>query len=129
MYTLRRMPLLAALLLWPIALLAGVRVGKEAFRLLAALFLLSLLSLNAQPPAGPSGHWEGTIQAPNQDVAIEIDLTLDAPGELSGTAGIPQQQLKGLSLSDAKGTELTGTLTESSRTVPLTFRRAASGNQ
>ena len=68
--------------------------------LLAALLLLPLASLPAQLPADPSGHWEGAIQAPNMDVTIEVDLAKNTKGELAGTANIPAQNLKGLSLAN-----------------------------
>jgi len=48
MQHLRRMSPLAALLLLPMAILAGIGIGKGTLRLLAALFLLSVLSLIAQ---------------------------------------------------------------------------------
>jgi hypothetical protein len=51
-----------------------------------------------QPAAGPSGHWEGAIQVPGQELKIEIDL---APrGEKwEGTISIPAQGMKGFPLS------------------------------
>ena len=66
--------------------------------LLATLFL-SRASLLAQPAADPSGHWEGTIQAPNMAVSIEIDLARNGQGDFVGTFGQPAQGVKGLPLS------------------------------
>lgn len=67
-------------------------------RLLAALLLWLAPSLRAQLPADPSGHWEGSIQAPDRDVKIEVDLAKNRKGEIAGTIGIPAQNLKGLPL-------------------------------
>src|SRR5688500_2097060 len=68
--------------------------------------VVSLLSVNAvyageaaQNPAFPSGHWEGSIVAPNMEVRIEIDLFRNARGEPAGTFGEPSKQVKGLPLS------------------------------
>src|ERR1700730_15447949 len=62
--------------------------------LVALVVSLSMM----QPPAGPSGHWEGTIQAPGQEVKIEIDLAPRGE-EWQGTISNPSQGLKGLPLS------------------------------
>ena len=60
-------------------------------RLLAALLLWLAPSLRAQLPADPSGHWEGSIQAPDRDVKIEVDLAKNRKGEIAGTIGIPRK--------------------------------------
>ena len=71
-----------------------------------AIALLTLTSLfvpvaaPAQTAVDPSGHWEGTIQAPEIDTKIEIDLTRDGSGALMGTFGQPGERLTGLALSD-----------------------------
>lgn len=67
--------------------------------LLAALLPLPASSLLAQTAVDPSGHWEGTIQAPNRDVKIEIDLAKNSKGELAGTFGNPAERVKGVPLS------------------------------
>jgi hypothetical protein len=67
--------------------------------LLAALLLLPASPLRAQSTVDPTGHWEGTVQIQDAMVAIEIDLTKNATGELAGTFGQPAQQVKGLPLS------------------------------
>ena len=66
---------------------------------LAALLLLPVPALRAQTAVDPSGHWEGTIQTPNMDVRIEIDLAKNSNGDLAGTFGSPAQNLKGLALA------------------------------
>jgi len=67
--------------------------------LLAALFLFPARLLMAQSPVDPSGHWEGTVQIPNMELKIEIDLAKNSKGELAGTFGSAPQNLKGLPLS------------------------------
>ena len=67
--------------------------------LLAALLLLPASPLRAQTAIDPTGHWEGTVQIQDAMVAIEMDLTKNAKGELAGTFGQPAQQVKGLPLS------------------------------
>ena len=52
--------------------------------LAAALAFSTLTFALSGPP--PSGHWEGTIQVPGQELKVEIDL---AQTEASGTAASP----------------------------------------
>ena len=66
--------------------------------------LLALLTsfaplVSAQPAAEPSGHWEGTLQLPNGELAIEIDLIKNEKSEWSGTISIPAQSVRGLPLA------------------------------
>lgn len=65
-------------------------------------FLLTLvvtaLVAAAQPAAAPSGHWEGTIQVPGQELKIEVDLKNTAD-KWEGTISIPAQNLKAFPLS------------------------------
>ncbi len=71
--------------------------------LLAALFAFPAHFLRAQTPAEPldpwAGHWEGTVQIPNMELKIEIDMVKNSKGEFSGTFGSAPQNLKGLPLS------------------------------
>lgn len=53
----------------------------------------------AAPDADPSGHWEGTVQAPGKPVTIEVDLAHKLRGELIGTLGNPAEGEKGLPLA------------------------------
>jgi hypothetical protein len=55
--------------------------------------------LLAQTAVEPSGHWVGTIQAPNMVVDVAIDLAKNNKGELAGTFSQPGQGVKGLPLS------------------------------
>jgi hypothetical protein len=56
----------------------------------------------AQPAAvvvDPAGHWEGSINLPDFDLNIQVDLA-KAAGKWKGTISIPQQNVKGLPLAD-----------------------------
>ena len=55
-------------------------------------------SLLGQPAVDPSGHWAGTVQIPDREIPIVIDLAKNAKGELIGTISNPQENLKGLPL-------------------------------
>jgi hypothetical protein len=55
--------------------------------------------VTAQPPTGPTGHWEGAIEVPGQALGIELDLA-SKDGAWKGTISIPAQSLKGFPLSD-----------------------------
>jgi hypothetical protein len=74
---------------------------RTSIRLLitAALLVVPASSLRAGTAVDPSGHWEGTIQAANMQVRVEIDLAKNGKGELAGTFGEPAQGVKGLPLS------------------------------
>jgi hypothetical protein len=66
--------------------------------LVAAAVLGTTALLRAQSPADPSGHWQGTIHIPNQEVAIEVDLARNSTGDARGTfSGV---NIKGYPLSD-----------------------------
>jgi hypothetical protein len=52
----------------------------------------------AQSTTAPAGHWEGAIQAPGQELKIEIDLA-GAGDKWEGTISIPAQNLKAFPLS------------------------------
>ena len=71
--------------------------------LLAALLLFSASFLIAQTAVEPldhwAGHWEGTVQIPNMELKIEIDLAKNSKGELGGTFGSAPQNVKGFPLS------------------------------
>jgi hypothetical protein len=67
--------------------------------LLAALCLLSSGPVRAQQPADPSGHWEGTIQAPGMAIGFEIDFAKNDKGVLTGTVNLPGERIKGLPLT------------------------------
>lgn len=100
-----------------------------------ALLLLSATLLHAQDAPDVSGHWDGSIQAPQMDVAIAIDLTKDATGALTGTFDSPARAVRAFPLSSisATGTSVTfelkangggtfrGTLTPDGKSMNGTF--------
>ena len=51
----------------------------------AAILAASVSAARAQSAVDPSGHWEGTVQVPDMPVQVEIDLTRNSRGELSGS--------------------------------------------
>jgi hypothetical protein len=53
--------------------------------LLAALLMASASRFHAQSPAGPSGHWEGTIQMPDRELTFDLDMVNNNQGEIGGT--------------------------------------------
>ena len=65
-----------------------------------ALLILTVVSApaSAQPATGPSGHWEGAIQIPGQELKIEVDLA-NAGDTWDGRITIPAQNLKAFPLS------------------------------
>ncbi len=68
--------------------------------MLAATIGLAGGPIAAQAPAGPAGHWEGTIQVPGQELAISVDLATNADAKWEGAIAIPAQNVKALPLSD-----------------------------
>jgi hypothetical protein len=57
----------------------------------AALVLLCASFAFAQPPADPTGHWEGVVQIPERPMTIAVDLARSAQGALAGTFAQPDQ--------------------------------------
>jgi hypothetical protein len=68
-----------------------------------AMLLVALWTFvgEAQTRVDPTGHWEGTIQAPGLALDIEVDLIRTATGELAGTITIPAENTRGLPLKVA----------------------------
>jgi hypothetical protein len=56
---------------------------------------------HAAPAVDPSGHWEGAIHAPSQDVTVSVDLALGRDGKLVGTISNPGEHITGYPLSAA----------------------------
>jgi hypothetical protein len=67
--------------------------------LLIALCLLSSSAVRAQQAADPTGHWEGTIQAPGMAIGFEIDFARNEKGVMTGTVNLPGERIKGLPLT------------------------------
>ena len=73
---------------------------KSAFNGLAVVAALIVSGVAfAQTAAPASGHWEGVIQVPGQELKVEIDLA-QTGGKWGGTIAIPAQGMKGFPLSD-----------------------------
>jgi hypothetical protein len=72
-----------------------------------AAFLTLPLALSQSKPAG-SGHWEGTVQVPDRDLKVAIDLAQNEKGEWIGTIAVPEQNLRDLPLAKivVKGTSV-----------------------
>ena len=71
-----------------------------------ALLLFASVSVVAQ---NATGHWEGAIHAPQMDVAIAVDLTKNAAGELAATFDNPAQGIRSFPLANVAldGTSIT----------------------
>ena len=61
-------------------------------------FLCAALGMAWQTPAG-AGHWEGVIKGNGKDVAITVDLAVDANGGWTGSMGMPAQGARDIPLS------------------------------
>ena len=64
-----------------------------------AMLLVAVSSMLTQPVVNPSGHWEGTVQAPEMTLQIEIDFVQNSKGEITGAFSQPSQGVKGLPIS------------------------------
>jgi len=62
-------------------------------------FMILATLLLAQTPMDSTGHWEGLIQVPDSQIAIEIDLARDGNGSLVGAFAQPGENLRGLPLA------------------------------
>jgi hypothetical protein len=84
-----------------------------------ALLLLSAVAAHAQGAPDPSGHWEGGIDTPEGSIGVIVDLAQNSDGQISGTIGVPPQNLKGFPL-----------VIESADGRAITFRfKGAPGNR
>ena len=72
-------------------------MSRNVSRYLAAAFLLFSPRLLAAQPGAPAGHWEGSFTGPNGDVAVQIDLSVNAAGGLVGM--LATGEVQGLPLS------------------------------
>jgi hypothetical protein len=67
---------------------------------LCAFVILSAPGVSsAQVAAGPSGHWEGSIQVPGQELMVVVDLS-GSGDKWEGAIGIPAQGLKAFPLAE-----------------------------
>ena len=63
---------------------------------IGALWIGGVLSVWAQD--GPRGHWSGSVEVPNQALAMEVDLD-KGPNGWTGSISIPAQNASGLPLN------------------------------
>lgn len=117
-----------------------------ASRSLSIALLFAVAPIYAEQSVDPSGHWEGTIQSPIGSMSVNVDLAKNAAGELRGTLGSPEENLKGLPLLkvsiegntvsfearedqpfsgtlSADGKSLSGSLSLMGSSIPLSFVR------
>src|SRR5579864_1955743 len=47
----------------------------------------------------PSGHWEGSVQLPAMEIAVQVDFQRAPDGTVAGAIGVPAQHLTGLPLT------------------------------
>jgi uncharacterized protein len=64
-----------------------------------AALLASMPAAMAQTAPEATGHWEGAISTPTQELRILVDLARDGQQAWKGTIGVPAQNLKGFPLS------------------------------
>jgi hypothetical protein len=65
-----------------------------------AAVCLSLPVPSVQPARDISGHWDGSIAAPDMDLSMAVDVTRNSSGELAGTISIPAQGLQDVPLKN-----------------------------
>ncbi len=72
---------------------------KLTFAAAAFSLLAPFATAQSAPAPGASGHWEGSISAPDQELQILIDLAPGQKDAWKGTIAIPEQNLKEFPLS------------------------------
>jgi hypothetical protein len=113
---------------------------------IGALWIACVLSVWAQD--GPRGHWSGSVEVPNQTLAMEVDLDKGSNGWI-GSISIPAQNASGIPLDaiaftngkctfrvkgapgdptftgtlSADGKTMTGNFTQGPGTFPFKFSR------
>jgi hypothetical protein len=113
---------------------------------IGALWIAGVLPVWAQD--GPRGHWSGSVEVPNQTLAMEVDLD-KGPNGWIGSISIPAQNVSGIPLDaiaftngkctfrmkgapgdptftgtlSADGKTMTGNLTQGPGTFPFKFSR------
>ena len=78
---------------------------KTVFRYLLAC---ALAAASAIAQTDFSGHWEGTVDAPNGPTRLALDLAKNAKGVWVASLGVPEQKVTGLRVTDISvaGTEV-----------------------
>jgi hypothetical protein len=70
---------------------------KTVFRYLLAC---ALAAASAIAQTDFSGHWEGTVDAPNGPTRLALDLAKNAKGVWVASLGVPEQKVTGLRVTD-----------------------------
>ena len=60
---------------------------------------MTAVATSAQPSTDATGHWEGTINTPDQALVVVVDVARQENGTWIGTISVPSQGLKGFALS------------------------------
>jgi hypothetical protein len=81
---------------------------KIAFRYLLACGCFALMATIAVAQTDFSGHWEGTVDAPNGPTRLALDLAKNAKGVWVASLGVPERKITGLRVTDISvaGTEV-----------------------
>jgi hypothetical protein len=74
-----------------------MRFLLRAFPLFCGLALLPSFG-----QTGPAGHWDGTLQLPDRELQLTLDLAKDDLGAWTGTFGQPAQNLRNIPVSALK---------------------------
>jgi hypothetical protein len=69
---------------------------------LPSLLVVSLLAVPAAhaQSVDPSGHWEGAITIPGGEIPFQVDLSKNAQGKLVAAYSRPEENLKGLPMTN-----------------------------
>jgi hypothetical protein len=104
--------------------------------------IVSTASVFAQAPVDPTGHWEGAIRAPNNEVHIVVDLMKNSQGALAATFTRPGGKLSGFPLMNVAasgksirfalvatsgGGAFDGALSDDGKSITGTFNTAEGG--
>lgn len=67
--------------------------------LFVLLSCLGSAALAGAQVVDPSGHWEGSVQLPAMEIAVQVDFQRAPDGTVAGTISVPAQHLTGLPLT------------------------------
>ena len=94
-------------------------------RTIAGWLLLAVLALGVAgahaAEVSLAGHWEGTIEVPGTQLAIDLDFALAADGSYTGDISIPVQQIRDRALAEIAldGREATFRIVEMIKAIVL----------
>jgi len=73
---------------------------KPLSRYLCAASLIAFGAAMAFAQADPSGHWEGTVDMPNNPQKLALDLAKNDKGAWTASLGVPDKNYSGLRVAD-----------------------------